>query len=108
MQYLKPHDVSKEVLKMKEVRLEKLPGEHETAAIFLWHVEEGDRIEELSPLVKLSIDGKTFTLASPAAGMIHEIYFEEGEEAHVGDVLATIDEEDTGEVKEEEELEDAL
>jgi pyruvate dehydrogenase E2 component (dihydrolipoamide acetyltransferase) len=77
---------------MIEVRLDELPGGHENATVVFWHVEEGDRVEEGEELVKLSVDGKPFTFSSPMKGIVHEIYFDEGEEIRLGDVLSTLEE----------------
>ena len=77
---------------MIEVPLDKIPGNNESATIVYWAVEEGDRTEEDDEIAKLSIDGKTFVFFSPAAGIVHEIYYGEGEEVKLNEVIATIEE----------------
>ncbi|MBI1869683.1 MAG: hypothetical protein HYS07_00650 [Chlamydiae bacterium] len=79
---------------MREVVLDKLSGDHESATVVFWYVEEGDRIKEGKKFVKLSIEGKPFNFTSPTTGIVNEIYCSEGEEVRLEDVLATIDEEE--------------
>lgn len=89
---------------MVEVHLEKIPGKLDSATVLYWAVEEGDRIEKGEPLAKFSIDGKAFTLFSSATGVIHEIYYIEGEEVSLNDVIATIEEDEGPAPGKEEEL----
>ena len=77
---------------MKEVYLEKLPGVFESAAILFWHVEEGDSVDEGQAILRLSVEGKSFNINSPIEGIVNEIFFVEGEEVKMGDLVATIDE----------------
>jgi pyruvate dehydrogenase E2 component (dihydrolipoamide acetyltransferase) len=87
---------------MMEVNLDELPGNQENATILFWHVEEGDQVEEGDELVKLSVDGKPFTFVSPVTGIINEIYFDEGEQIRIGDVLSTIEEKEANDNEDEE------
>ncbi len=92
---------------MKEVLLDKLPLDNKVATVFLWHVEEGDEVEEGKNLVRLSINGKNFVISSPVSGIVSEICFDESEEVRVGDVLALI-EENVKKENQEEEVEDSF
>ena len=82
---------------MKEVVIDKFPGDYETATVLHWKVEEGDAVREGQTLVKLNLEGKSYSLAAPLSGFIQDIYIDEGEEVKVGDVIASVDESKSGE-----------
>jgi 2-oxoglutarate dehydrogenase E2 component (dihydrolipoamide succinyltransferase) len=93
---------------MKEVKLPELVENMERAVISFWHIEEGDPVEEGDNLVEVIVDSTNYNVISPSSGILNEVFFEEGDEVEVGEVIATIEEEgreelDFGFEKEEEE-----
>lgn len=92
---------------MLEVHLDALPGDHRSATVVFWHAEEGDRVEEGGDLVRLSVERKPFNFTSPVTGVVNDIYYDQGEEIPLGEVIATIEEEKE-EGKGEETVEDVL
>jgi len=75
---------------MAEVKLPQLAEGVESATITYWHFKQGERVREGQDIVELATDKATFNLAAPATGILSEIYFNEGDSAQVGSVLATI------------------
>lgn len=78
---------------MKEIKLLELTEEMETAIISFWHVEEGDPVEEGDKLVEVTVDNESYNITSPVSGILNEVFFEEGDEVEVSEVIATIEEE---------------
>ncbi len=63
------------------------------ATISFWHVEEGDSVQVGDDMVEMATDKATFNIPAPCTGVMVEVFFEEGESAKIGEVLATIEEE---------------
>jgi pyruvate dehydrogenase E2 component (dihydrolipoamide acetyltransferase) len=80
---------------MINVVLPDLGEEVTEATVSYWHFEEGDKVGEGEDLVEIATDKATFNVPAPCSGIVAEIFFEEGEVVHPGDILATIDEEAT-------------
>jgi 2-oxoglutarate dehydrogenase E2 component (dihydrolipoamide succinyltransferase) len=78
---------------MKEVKLPELVENMERAIISFWHIEEGDPVAEGDELVEVTVDSNTYNVISPSSGILNEVFFEEGDEVEVGEVLAAIEEE---------------
>lgn len=78
---------------MKEVKLPELAEDMERATISFWHIEEGDPVEEGDDLVEVIADNVTYNIPSPFSGILNEVFFEEGDEVEVGEVIATIEDE---------------
>jgi pyruvate/2-oxoglutarate dehydrogenase complex dihydrolipoamide acyltransferase (E2) component len=78
---------------MIRVRVPTLGEGITDATVSFWHVEEGDHVEAGDDVVEMATDKATFNIPAPCRGVIAEVFFEEGESAKVGDVLATIEEE---------------
>ncbi|MDD5644080.1 MAG: lipoyl domain-containing protein [bacterium] len=92
---------------MVEIVVPDLGEDVEKAKISFWHYEEGDKIEKNSDIVELTTDKATFNVPAPETGIITELYFEEGDEVEVGEVIALIDDENEElELSEDEEEED--
>ena len=68
------------------------PGEgvHE-GEILQWHVAVGDFVKNEQLLVEIMTEKVTVELASPVAGKITSLEFEEGDVINVGDILVKID-----------------
>ena len=76
---------------MKEVILGGLAKHIEEGTIQTWFFEEGDSISIGDDLVELSTEDGTVTIPSTAAGILAEVYYDEGEVVAKGETLCTID-----------------
>ncbi len=79
---------------MKEVLLSGLPVNIDEAQVQTWFYEEGDAVNEGDELVELLVNEATFTLAAPCAGILSEVYYDEGETVERDEVICAIDIED--------------
>lgn len=77
---------------MVKVYLPELGEGIEKATISFWYSQEGDKVKEGDDLVEAATDKATFNVPAPATGILAEILIEEGANANVGEVLATIEE----------------
>ncbi|MDP2938082.1 MAG: biotin/lipoyl-containing protein [Candidatus Omnitrophota bacterium] len=77
---------------MTKVILPELGEGIKKATVSYWYFKEGEKINEKDDLVELTTDKATFNLPSPCLGMLSEIFFHEGDEVNVGEVLAIIEE----------------
>lgn len=64
----------------------------EKATVSYWYFQEGDKVKEKDDLVELTTDKATFNLPSPVTGTLSQIVMQEGDIAHVGELLANIEE----------------
>lgn len=87
---------------MKEVSLENVSKEFEEATVQNWFYEEGDSVEEGEDLVEILTENGVITIQSPVAGVLAEVYYDEGETVSKDDILCVIDDE-AGEEKDSEE-----
>ncbi len=74
-----------------EVLLPKMGESVAEATITTWVKNVGDTIEEEESLVEIATDKVDSEVPSPATGIVKEIFFQEGEVAQVGAVIAIID-----------------
>ncbi len=65
-------------------------GIHE-ALLCTWYVKEGDQVAEGQELYSVETDKFTTDITTPVEGTIKKIYFEEGSEITVGDLVVDID-----------------
>lgn len=91
---------------MLEVALEGLGKNTEEGTIQTWFFEEGDPVQAGDDLLEVSTDEGTITVTAPAAGILAEVYYDEGEMVGKGEVLCLIDTEDEVSEKDSEEDED--
>ncbi|PIP21150.1 MAG: hypothetical protein COX40_00955 [Candidatus Omnitrophica bacterium CG23_combo_of_CG06-09_8_20_14_all_40_11] len=77
---------------MTKVVLPELGEGIEKATVSYWYFKEGEKVNEKDDLVELTTDKATFNLPSPCSGMLSEIFFREGDEVNIGEVLAIIEE----------------
>ena len=91
---------------MVEVKLESLGHEMAEGTIQNWFFEEGDAVNEGDDLVELTTEGGVVTIQVPVAGILAEVYYDEGEVVAKGEVLCTIDEEEDFAEEDEEEEEE--
>ena len=78
---------------MVEVTLDPLADGMQEATIHYWFFEEGDHVEEGSDLLEVVAEEGTFKIQAPAAGILGEVYFSEGDIVSVGEVLCEIENE---------------
>jgi 2-oxoisovalerate dehydrogenase E2 component (dihydrolipoyl transacylase) len=62
----------------------------EEITITKWLKHEGDSVRELEPLLEVNTDKVDTEIPSPASGTLLKIEMQEGQPAHVGEVLALI------------------
>ncbi len=77
---------------MVKVFLPELGKNITKAMVSFWYFKEGQKINEKDDLVELTTDKAAFNLPSPAAGVVTEILFHEGDTVKIGEVLALIEE----------------
>lgn len=78
---------------MKEVLLSGLPAGENEAQVQNWLFEEGDAVSEGDLLVELLVGDAVFTLAAPCAGILAEVYYDEGETVERDEVICAVEEE---------------
>ena len=88
---------------MIEVVLEGLAANVEEGTIQTWFFEEGDAVNEGDDLVELTTEEGTVMLHAPASGILAEVYYDEGEIVAKGEILCTIDDEDSDEENDDDE-----
>lgn len=76
---------------VREIILNGLPGNTETAVIEGWNVEEGDEVNEGEILLELKSGSKEVLIKAPEKGILHEMYFAEGDEVELGEPLAAFE-----------------
>ena len=77
---------------VRQVVFDYVSDEVSTASVDFWYVDEGNAVEEGDELVELRTDdGGLLTVSAPAAGILRERFYEQGDELEVGDVIATIE-----------------
>ena len=86
---------------MKEVVLEGLSKNVEEATIQTWFVEEGDPVNEGDSLVELSTEEGALTVTAPISGVLAEVYYDEGESVSKGEILCTVDDEESDDEEDE-------
>ena len=82
---------------MVEVVLEGVPSHIEEGTIQTWFFEEGDAVNEGDDLVEITTEEGTFTIQAATTGILAEVYYDEGEVVAKGEVLCTIDDEESKE-----------
>lgn len=83
---------------MVEVTLGNLPAGAHEATIQAWCFEEGDAVEKGDEIAELSTEEGPLTVTAPAAGILAEVYYDEGETVERGEILCLIEsDEDLGE-----------
>lgn len=79
---------------MIDVVMPKWGETMQTGVILEWLVEVGEQVGTGDALAVVETEKVQADVESPAAGTVHEVLVEEGDEADVGAVIARI--EDTG------------
>lgn len=76
---------------MAKVVLPELGEGVKKATVSYWYFQVGDKVGEKDDLVELTTDKATFNLPSPCAGVLTEVFFQEGTVVNIGDALAVIE-----------------
>ena len=76
---------------MQNVTLPELGEEIKTAVVSCWYVKIGDTVKADDDIVELTTDKATFNVPAPKSGVVKNILVQVGEEAKIGDTLATIE-----------------
>ncbi len=87
---------------MVEIVLEGLAANVDEGTVQTWFFEEGDAVSEGDELVELSSEEGSITIQAPASGVLAEVYYDEGELVAKGEILCTIDDEESDSEEEEE------
>lgn len=82
---------------MYEFKLPDLGEGIQEGELLLWHVKEKDRIKEDDPLCDMETDKAAVTIPSPKTGVIHTLGAQPGDMVQVGQVLVTIETEESTE-----------
>ena len=77
--------------KMNKVILPELGEGIEKATIACWHCKVGDQVKQDDDIVEVVTDKATFNVSSDSAGIMREIFIQEGQEARIGEVLAIVE-----------------
>lgn len=80
---------------MYEFTLPDLGEGIQEGELLLWHVQEKDRIKEDDPLCDMETDKAAVTIPSPKTGVIHTLGAQPGDMVQVGQVLVTIETEES-------------
>jgi pyruvate/2-oxoglutarate dehydrogenase complex dihydrolipoamide acyltransferase (E2) component len=75
--------------------LEGLSARVEEATVLNWLFEEGDTVKEGDELVEVQSSEGNLTILANSAGVLAEVYYDEGEIVARGEVLCTIDDEES-------------
>ena len=76
---------------LEEVTIPDLEEHVDSVLVSFWHIDAGDLLEAGDDLVDVIVKKRTVTIKASCSGMLNEIFFEEGDEALVDEVLATIE-----------------
>lgn len=76
---------------MMELVLPELGEGIEKATIACWLHKEGDVVSEGEDVVELVTDKASFNVVSEIAGTMTKVFYQEGDEAKVGEPLAIIE-----------------
>ncbi|MBI3306910.1 MAG: hypothetical protein HYZ84_03805 [Candidatus Omnitrophica bacterium] len=87
---------------MYEVALEGLGPHVSEGTIQTWFYEEGDPVNEGDDLVEVTTEEGTVTLQAGATGILAEVYYDEGEVVAKGEVMCTIDDEESSKDEDDE------
>ena len=68
-----------------------MAGRAGEATVSSWMAEEGDEVLEGADLIEMTTDKAAFTLPCPKTGTLTEKSVSEGDEVHVGDLIAVIE-----------------
>ena len=76
---------------MSKLLLPELGEGIKKATIACWHKNIGDQIQTDEDVVEIVTDKATFSVCAQSTGRLKQIFYKEGQEANIGDVLAVIE-----------------
>ena len=76
---------------LEEATIPDLEEIVESVIVHFWHVDAGEVIEEGDDLVDIQVEKNTITIKSPCSGILNEIFYDEGDEVFIDDVIANIE-----------------
>ena len=79
-----------------EIKVPQLPESVTDATLVGWHKKQGDAVARDENLVDLETDKVVLEVPAPAAGIISEIRIADGTTVTSGEVLAILEEGETG------------
>ncbi|MEE4364282.1 MAG: dihydrolipoamide acetyltransferase family protein [Desulfotignum sp.] len=82
---------------MYEFKLPDLGEGIQEGELLVWHVQEKDRIKEDDPLCDMETDKAAVTIPSPKTGVVYSLGAQPGDMVQVGQVLVTIETEESTE-----------
>ena len=88
-----------------EFKLSDIGEGEDEAKILEWMVTEGDGVREDDPVVEVETERAIIEIPSPVGGRVSEIHAGEGEKVPVGATVVTLDTEEGGENRDEEDVE---
>ena len=74
-----------------EIKIPFLGEGIEKVTVCSWHCKPGDRVAQGDDVVEVEADKAVFNIASEHSGRIKEILAREGQEAVIGQPIATIE-----------------
>jgi len=83
--------IEEEIDVLEEVTIPDLEEHVDSVSISFWHIDAGDLLEAGDDLVDIIVKKRIVTIKASSSGMLNEIFFEEGDEALIDEVLATIE-----------------
>lgn len=76
----------------KEVYLPELGNDAgDKASISFWHYDPGEDVVKDADLVEMITDKATFNVPCPYTGKLTEVFYQDGDEVKVGDLIAKIE-----------------
>ena len=76
---------------MVELLMPDVGDDLEEGTINEWYCEEGDAVVRGQNLLEVMTEKGLTKVPSPASGILNEIFFEDGDDVEVGEVIATIE-----------------
>lgn len=79
-----------------EIKVPQLPESVSDATLLTWHKKAGDKVSRDENLVDLETDKVVLEVPAPVSGILKKILVGDGKTVTAGDVLAILDESDSG------------
>lgn len=76
---------------MENIILPELGDGIEKAKIAYWHAKVGDQVTKDDDIVEVVTNKAVFNISAEVTGVIRSIFFQEGQEAKIGEILAAVE-----------------
>ncbi len=83
--------MNEELEMLEEITLADADESIDSGVIHFWHVDAGDVVEEGDNIVDIKVGKKIITVKAPCSGILNEIFYDEGDDVYLDDVIATIE-----------------